>query len=108
MGNYNGTNVAYVASAASVGADLIVLSGAGQSVKVTNVAGTAPVFFTVSHPGGSCVVPTVGGANVYVVPSTAGGTTSVRHDGQAGYVVQAVSSGTTSYTVEVQSDHATS
>ena len=108
MASYSGTRVAYVSSSASVGADVVVLTDGGFSVKVTNVSGTAPLYFTLSHPGGPCPVPTVGGANVFVVPAAAGDSVNARHAGQFGSVVQVVSSGTPSYMVEVQGNHATS
>jgi len=115
-GQYYGDHVVYVGAAASVSsasvsgvADLVVLSGAGSSIKVTNVGGGSPLFFTVSHPGGACPIPTVtGGQGVYAVGATANGFANVRHDGQFGSVVQVVSTGSPSYMVEVQSSHATS
>ena len=112
MGNYTGGQVAYVGTSASVNQqpDLVWLSGAGQSIKVTNVSGSAPLFWTVSHPGGSCPVPSTSGSvnGTYVTAGAAGTSTSARHDGQFGSIVQVVSTGTPSYMVEVQSVHATS
>ena len=108
-GSYSGDHTVYVASAASVGADLVVLTAGGFSVKVTNISGSAPLFWTVSHQGGSCPVPTTsGGPGVYVTAGAAGSSTNARHSGQFGSVVQVVSTGTTSYTVEVQGNHAIS
>ena len=109
MANYSGTRVAYVASSASVGADTVVLTDGGFSVKVTNITGTAPLYFTVSQPGGPCPVPTTAAAaNVFVVPSAVNSSVNVRHAGQFGSVVQVVSTGSPSYMVEVQGNHATS
>jgi len=109
-GTYSGKNVVYVATAASVGADVVVLSGAGHSVKVTNVSGSAPLFWTVSHPGGTCAIPSTSGSveACYVTAGGAGISTNARVAGEYGAVVQVVSTGTPSYTVEVQSAHATS
>ena len=109
MAGYYGSRVVYVSAAASVGtADLCVLTSPCFSIKVTNVAGTAPLYFTVDRPGGACVAPVIGGANDFAIAATAGNSVNVRHDGQFGSVVQVISSGTTSYTVEVQGAHATS
>lgn len=88
--------------------DLAILTGAGFGVRVTNLSGTAPIWFTVSHQGGACPVPTVGGASEYCVASVAGLGISARHAGQFGSVVQLISSGTPLYMVEVQGNHANS
>ena len=108
MGQYHGDRVVYVASSASVGADLVVLTQPCASIRVTNISGAAPLWFTVSAPGGACPVPTSGGTNNFAVAPAANAFTSVRHDGMFGSVVQVVSSGTTSYMVEVQSINAPS
>jgi hypothetical protein len=108
MGQYHGDRVAYVASSASVGADLVVLTQPGMSIRVTNISGAAPLWFTVSAPGGACPIPTSGGTYNFSVAPAANAFTNVRHDGMFGSVVQVVSSGTTSYMVEVQGQHATS
>ena len=99
---------ARVASAtASVGVvDLIVLTDAGFGVEITNVSGSAPLWFTVSHPGGPCPVPVVASASVnasnqYCAGAAAGTRVPVRHAGQFGSVVQLISSGTPEYVVEV-------
>lgn len=106
---YSGSHVVYVASAASVGADLCVLTGGGMSVKVTNIAGTAPIFFTVSHQGGACPLPSVNGSPAtYVIAGSPNASTNVRHSGMFGSIVQVTSTGTTSYMIEVQGQHATS
>lgn len=108
-GSYSGGHTVYVASSASVGADLCVLTAGGMSIKVTNIAGTAPIFFTVSHQGGACPLPnTAGSASTYVVAGAANASTNVRHSGQFGSIVQVTSTGVTSYMVEVQGQHATS
>ena len=110
MASYNGKNVVFVANAASVGADVVVLSGSGHSVKVTNISGTAPLFWTVSHPGGPCPVPSTSGSvqSCYVTAGAAGLSTNARNAGEYGSVVQVVSTGNPSYMVEVQSVRATS
>lgn len=107
---YSGAHVAYVAGAGSVSADVVVLSDPGFSVKVTNVSGSFPLFFTVSNQGGACPVPSVSGSvgGTFVVPAVAGNSVNVRHSGQFGSVVQVVSTGSPSYMVEVQGNHATS
>jgi len=86
--------------------DFVFLKAPGQSVKVTNQTGTAPIFYTVSHPGGTATVPTVNGANCYSVASVAGTSGFVRHDGMYGSIVQLISAGTPQYTVEVTSKNA--
>lgn len=89
-------------------ADLCFMTGPGYSVKVTNVTGTAPLYFTVDKPGGPCAVPTVGGSNCYAVASVAGSSTSARQDFLYGGIIQLISTGTPTYMVEVQSVRATS
>lgn len=88
--------------------DLAVLTDAGFSIRVTNISGTAPIWFTVSEPGGHNTVPAIGGQNEFCAASVAGNAVNVRHAGQFGSVVQLISSGTPTYTVEVQGNHATS
>lgn len=83
--------------------DLVYLSAAGQGIKVINQSGSAPIYFTVSRPGGACPVPTVGGAETYCAASVTGAFDFVRHDGMYGSIVQLISSGTPTYTVEVSS-----
>ena len=87
--------------------DTVWLSGGGSSIKVTNLTGTAPIFFTVSFPGGPCPVPTINGTADYVA-TTAGMSTNVRTANQFGAIVQLVSASVQSYMCEVQSSHATS
>ena len=112
MASYNGKHVAYVAASASVGQtpDLVVLSGAGFSVKVTNISGSSPLFWTVSHTGGAALPPSTSGSvsGTYVTAPAAGGFTNARHALQYGSIVQVVSTGTPSYMVELQGNHATS
>ena len=110
MATYTGKQVVFVANSASVGADVVVLTGAGHSVKVTNITGSAPLFWTVSHPGGTCPVPSASGsvASTFVTAGAANAATNARHAGQYGSIVQVVSTGTPSYMVEVQGNHATS
>jgi hypothetical protein len=86
--------------------DLVFLTAPGQTIKVSNQSGTAPIFYTVSHPGGACPVPTVNGSNCYAVASVAGTYGFVRHDGMYGSIVQLISAGTPQYTVEVTSKNA--
>ena len=84
--------------------DLIYLSDPGNSIRVTNLTGTSPIYFTVSHPGGAAPVPTVGGqSGVFCAASVAGTTVAVRHNGMYGSIVQLISAGTPQYQVEVGS-----
>ncbi len=106
-GNQNAQPRVITASSSVAGVvDLAVLTAAGAGVSVTNNNGTAPIWFTVSEPGGACPLPTGGGANCYCVGSVAGATVQVRHDGQFGSIVQLVSSGTPNYTVAVLGNRA--
>lgn len=84
-------------------ADLVLLTAPASSIVVTNETGTAPIYFTVSEPGGPCPVPTVGGVNCYCAASVAGAQVAVRHYGTYGAVVQLISSGTPTYSVVVGS-----
>ena len=86
--------------------DTVILTDGGFGVEVMNVSGTSPIYFTVSHPGGACPVPTVGGTNCYCAASVAGAAVRVRHSGQYGSVVQLISSGTPQYIVSVVGDNA--
>lgn len=108
MANYNGGHSVFVASSASVGTDLIVMSGHGFSIKVTNVGGTAPLWYTASFPGGPCPVPSVNEVKSRAVAATANASSSDRQSFQFGAVVQVASTGTTAYLVELQGNHATS
>jgi hypothetical protein len=112
MANYNGTTVAYVATSASVGQtpDLVVLSSPGFSVKVTNIGGTSPLFWTLSTPGGSCLPPSTSGSvsGTYVTAGAANAATNARYAGPSAAVVQVVSPAPTSYMVEIQSVRGTS
>ena len=110
MATYTGKQVVFVANSASVGADVVVLTGAGHSVKVTNITGSAPLFWTVSHPGGTCPVPSTSGSvqPCFVTAGAAGTSTNARTAGEYGSIVQVVSTGNPSYTVELQGNHATS
>ena len=83
--------------------DFVYLSAPGMGVQVTNVSGTAPIYFTVSHPGGNGTVPTVNGQDCFVAASIAGEHEFVRHDGMYGSIVQLISAGTPQYSVEVSS-----
>ena len=92
----------------SASVDVVLLTKPGVSVKVTNLSGTAPIFFTVSEPGGSCPVPAIDGMSCFSAASVAGTSVTARHDGQFGSIIQLVSAGTPQYMCEVQSTHATS
>jgi hypothetical protein len=83
--------------------DFIFLTESAQAIQVTNLTGTAPIYFTVSHPGGSAPVPTIGGNGCYCAASVAGAAVPVRHDGMYGTIVQLISTGTPTYSVEVAS-----
>jgi len=90
-------------------ADLVFLSGGGMSVKITNLTGAAPIWFTVSQAGGPCPVPTVGGTSgEFCAASVAGTSVSARGQFRFNTVVQLISSGTPAYMVELQGNHATS
>jgi len=101
MANYNGARVLTQTLAPNT-TDLCLMSAAGEAVIVSNISGQAPIYFTVSHPGGSCPVPTVNGQNCFAV-SSAGTRVSVRHDGMYGSVVQLISAASVQYTIEVGS-----
>ena len=82
--------------------DLVVLTDGGSGVEVTNLTGTAALWFTVSQPGGPCPVPTVGGSSgEFCVASVAGAHVTVHHAGQFGSVVQLIASGSTTYSVAI-------
>lgn len=100
MATYSGAHT-FTSSASVNTVDTVILTDGGFGVTVTNVSGSAPIFFTVSHPGGPCPVPTVNGTNGYVAASVAGVTVPVRHAAQFGSVVQLISAGTPQYTVAV-------
>ena len=100
----NTISAAKVASATLTGGqvDFVFLSSPGVGVNVINLTGTAPIWFTVSEPGGPCPAPTIGGqAGVFCSASVAGQTFTVRHAGMYGTVVQLISSGAPTYLVEV-------
>ncbi len=82
--------------------DVVLITEGAYGVQVTNVDGSAPIWFTVSTQGGACPVPTVNGTNgEYCAASVAGNFLNVRHDAQFGSVVQLISSGTPQYTVGI-------
>lgn len=105
MASYSARRVATETLSANT-VDLVLLTDPAQSVEVTNVTGTAPIYFTVSKPGGDCPVPTVNGQSCYAVASVAGQSMFVRHDGMYGSVVQLISAGTPQYTVQIGSRNA--
>lgn len=80
--------------------DTVILTAAARTVTIVNVSGSAEIFFTISHPGGPNVQPTVGGTNCFVLPATIG-SLDVRHDGQFGNVINLISSGTPAYSVTI-------
>ena len=91
------------------GVDLALLTGPGFSVKVTNLNGAGPLYFTVDSPGGACPVPSTGGAATYTAASIAGTSVTVRAvDALYGAVVQLTSSASVNYQVEMQSVRSTS
>jgi hypothetical protein len=81
--------------------DLVHLSAGGFGVQVYNDNATAPIWFTVSHPGGDCSLPTIAGVDTFCAASVSGTSVKVRHTAQYGSIVQLISSGTPSYTVAV-------
>ena len=101
MANYNGERV-LTATLTANSPDLALMSQRGEAIIVTNNTGGAPIYFTVSYPGGTCPVPTVNGQNCFAV-STAGQRVSVRHNGMYGSVVQLISAASVQYTIEVGS-----
>ena len=94
----------------SASVDTVILTGAGVSVKVNNLSGGAPIYWTADSPGGACAVPTVGGTNCFVSASVGSGSTINTRAGDFmfGAVVQLISNTPTVYEVELQSTHATS
>ena len=109
MAIYSGTQVVN-ATCGSASVDTVILTGAGYSVKVTNLNDGPPLYWTVDSPGGACAVPTVGGYNCFVSASVgSGGAINTRAgDFQFGTVVQVIASAPTQYMVELQSIRATS
>ena len=87
--------------------DFIYLAAPSQGIEVMNINGAAPIYFTVSHPGGTAPIPTVAGSvGVYTCPSVAGNYIQVRHDGMYGSIVQLISNGAAAYQVSVTSRNA--
>lgn len=82
-------------------ADLVSLTDPGAGVSITNDTGGSLIWFTVSHPGGPCPVPTLSGVNSSCAASIPGSTVNLRHPGKAGSIVQLISSGAPTYTVTV-------
>lgn len=104
-----GKNVV-TATTSSNTVDTAVLTGAGFSVKVTNLSENANLFWTVDSPGGACIPPTVGGVNTFCSASVGSGAAINTRAGDFmfGAVVQLVSTGAVTYSVELQSIRATS
>ena len=82
--------------------DTVYLSDACDVVSITNLTGNAPLWFTVSHPGGSNPQPTVNGTATYCAASVAGYTVDVRHAGMFGTIVNLTSSASVEYQVSIQ------
>jgi len=98
----NSISAPRVASAtlAANAVDLVFLTQGGSGVAVTNVSGSAPIWFTVDAPGGACKPPTVGASvGAFCSSSVAGQTINARMDAQFGAIVQLISTGTPQYTV---------
>lgn len=84
--------------------DLVYLSDPGFGVEVANISGNGNLWFTISHPGGPCPPPTVGGPSGEWCAASSGGAAvqKVRHAGQFGSIVQLVSSpASVTYSVSV-------
>lgn len=87
--------------------DIVLLTEGGYGVQVVNTTGTAPIWFTVSTPGGPCPIPTVGGSSgEFCAASVTGATVPVRASVQFGALVQLISSGTPTYTVSLVGNQA--
>ena len=110
MAVYGGKQSVVATTTAASVTDVVVLSGAGYSVKVTNLSGGAPLFWTADSQGGAGVVPTINGVDTFCCGSVgSGGAINTRAgDFQFGAVVQLVSQTPTQYMVELQSIRATS
>ena len=86
--------------------DTVLLTETGFGVEVQNVNGAAPLYFTISSPGGPCPVPSVGGAaGQFAVASVAGSAIKMRQQGLFGQIVQLVSSASVQYQVTVLGNH---
>lgn len=82
--------------------DIVYLSDPGFGVEVSNLSLNGNLWFTVSHPGGPCPAPTVGGSSGEWCCASVGNTTQkVRHPGQFGSIVQLISSASVTYSVSV-------
>ena len=104
-GNSNQASRSVSATLQASTVDLVWLTDPGFAVAVQNDSGSAAIYWTVSHPGGPCPVPSVaastGTVNTFCSAASPGAVTTVRHAGQFGSIVQLISSGTPSYTVAV-------
>ena len=109
MAVYGGKQVVTALSGVN-NVDTAVLTGAGYSVKVTNISENAHLWFTVDSPGGACTPPTVGGVNSFCAASVGSGSAATTRAGDFMYgaVVQLISSASVTYMVELQSIRATS
>lgn len=97
---YGGNSAVTATFGGAASVDVVILKKASRKITVTNDTGSSAIYFTVSHPGGSCPTPTVSGVNCQVLPAAIG-SVDVTHDGQFGTVVSLISPGTPSYTVAV-------
>lgn len=98
MATYTAVSEAHETLTAST-VDTVTLTGNTSSVTVVNRTGTAEIYFTIAT-GTAAVpaVPTVGGANTYVLPAT---DCSLRLAvGGQPVAVSLISSGTMAYSVE--------
>lgn len=75
--------------------DTVTFARDADYVRVYNDTGTAAIYFTTDGSD-----PTVGGANCYRVPASAGAYTSVNVTGVSPTTVKLISSGTPTYSVE--------
>ena len=104
-----GANTTFFGTTGSASVDTVIMSAPAYSVKVTNVSGVSPLYWTVDAVGGACNAPTVAGHNTFCCASVAGIAVYTRStDKQFGTVVQLISPNPTQYMVEMQSAKATS
>jgi len=77
--------------------DTVTLTAINGSVTVINRSGTSEIYFTVAVS--SPVVPTIGGANIYVLPA-ATCSPQIPFAGSKQVAVSLISSGTPTYSIE--------
>ena len=109
MAVYQGKQVVTATTSANT-VDLALLTGAGFSVKVTNLSENANLFWTVDSQGGANTPPTVNGVNSFCCASVGSGAAVNTRAGDFmfGACVQIVSAAPVNYMVELQSNRATS